>query len=1037
MTGRCLLVWSMAVWAVVAGRVQAQPAGPPKVDPAGKILLAAKAHYDAGRHEMAADAYQDFLKTFATDPRATGARYGLGGCWYHLRQYKQAAAEMALVAGVKDFAQHNDALLVTGYCHLVLKDYAKTVTVCQRLMTEAPGSTQALSAAMYRIQALFFGGKTAECAEACQAYVKAHPTAASRFVARYFQGQSLRKLGKNAEAVAALAELVSRPNDPQRLDAMVLSAQCLRDLQKYPQAEALYRQVLKSAPPARLPAAHYGLAVVLYDAGNYAQAVVECKAVLAYDNCPYAPAARYRLGLAQWAAGKTADARTTLKVVAKTDTARLAKARYWLVRCDMADGKYAEARKALLVLARGKVDNPEQIAFDLAMCSLSGEDFSRGASEFAACRKAYPKGDHAVETLYRQAFCLHQLKQYPESQTLCEKVARAPACSITAAAAELSAENLLLAGTYDAAGKAFAALADTAIKAKDAAAAIRFAVRRGQCAHLAGHHDQAVKILAPLAAGRKLAADAVLGEAVLQLGESQMALKQYDAAVATLRGYLAAAKRHLDQARCELGLAYLRDGKTAQAARAFADGMKGDAASPWVVRSAFEYGDLAYRQGRGSEAAAALTKVLAGKGATPELAGGAAYLLAWIDYNAKRYPQAAARFGAMAKDHPKHANAADAVFQQACCTLLADDRKGALALFNSYIAAHPAGAKVARARHMAARCLAELDRHAEAKAAYAALCADRKTVSDEALYGLAWAQRETNEPDRAAATYRRLIKEYPKSPTLPAARTELGGMLYLQKEYKAAAELLEAVLADESAEDRLLQAAGYQAACCYEKMGDEVKTAAAMAAFAAEYPRHAHAPSALYQAGVAQAALKKYDESIKHFSLLVRTFSAHDLLPNAYIKLGQVQNNSGRFTEAASTFEAYLAKFPKGQWAYLARFGMGWAFEGRKKYPEARTWYALVEKTHDGPTAARAKYQIGQTYFAERNYTRAAAELISVDSVYAYPEWSAKALLEAGNVFLAARDVDSAKAQYALCIKKYPKSKESLLAAAELKRLGG
>ena len=1046
MTGSRFLVWSMAGLVMAAGPAAAQAPGAeadrPTVDPGGKILLAAKGHYDGRRYDMAAGAYAAFVKEFAADPRVPAARYGLGSCRYHLRQYDKAAAHMALVVDVKGFAQHNDALLILGYCRLVLKDYPKAVAAFGRLMAESPKSTQGRNAAMYRVQALFFGGKMAECSQAGEAYAKAYPALPSRFIARYFQGQSLRKLGRNAEAVAALAELVKQPNDPRRIDAMVLSAQCLRDLAKYPEAEALYRQMLKVAPPSRQAGGHYGLAVVLYDAGKYDKAVVECNAVLAFAKCPYIPAARYRLALAQWQVGKTADARATFKAVVKNDTARATKARYWLAQCDMADGKHAEARTALLALAKGKVDNAEQIAFDVGMCSLMGGQFARGASDFEACRKAHPKGAHAVETLYRQAFCLHQLRKYPESQALCEQVAKAPACSITAAAGELSAENLFLAGSYDAAEKAFAALAVAAAKAKDNVRKLRFGVRRGQCAHLAGRHEQAAKLLGPLVADKGLAADKNLRQAILHLGESQLEIKQYAPAAGTIAKYLSVAKRHVARARCRLGIAYLRDGRKEEAAKAFAAGMGlapggDDGDAQWVIRSAFEYGHLAYLQGRGDKAAPALAKVLASKAATPDLAGGSAYLLAWIDYNAKQYSKAATRFGKLVKAYPRHANTPDAAFQQACCTMLAGGHDAALVLFGGYVKAYPAGPGVVRARHLAARCLVELKKHAEAKAAYAGLAADKKTVSDESLYGLAWAQRETKEPKAAIATYRRLIEEYPKSPMLAEARTELGGMLYIQKEYKAAAPLLEAVLADKSAEPKLLQAAGYQLGCCYEKMDDDVKTAAAMGAFAAKYPKHEHTPSALYHAGVAQADLKKYAEAIKHLSALIEGYPKHDLLANAYIKLGQVQNNSGRFKEAAGSFEAYLGKFSAGQWAYLARFGMGWSLEGRKKYPEARKWYALVEKTHDGRTAARAKYQTGQTYFAERNYKRAAAELISVDSVYDYPKWSSKALLEAGNVFRADKDPESAKAQYALCIKKYPKSKEALVAAAELKKLSG
>ena len=1013
----------------------------PKVDAAGKILLAADAHSVQGRYKMAIETYATFLKEFSGDRRIPDARYRLAVCWHRLKQYDKVVAELAVVVEIKNFKDHNNALHVLGYSYLILKDYPKAVATCERLMTESPKSKQAVSAGVHLIQALFFGDKMPQCAQACEAYVKAYPTAPGRLVARYFQGLSLQKLNKNAEAVAALAEIVKTPDDPRRVSAMAISAQCLRDLGKYPESEAMYRGMLKIAPTSAQAGGRYGLSLTLYDAGKFPEAVVECKIVLGIPGNPHISDVRMHMALAQWYAGNLADARVTLKAVAKNDKARLGEAQYWLARCDLADGKHAEARTALLALAKKKGGKGKDIAYYLGMCSLSGGQFAQGVADFEAYRKAYPKGPGAVEALYRQAFCLHQIKKYPECQALCEQVAKADPGPFTSAAAELSAENALMAGEYDQAGKAFAALAAGADKAKDDDRKFSFSVRQGQCAHLADQHERAVKLLGPLVADKRLTAHATLVDAILHLGESQLALEQYDAAAATIVKHLSATKRSSARARHRLGCAYLRGGKKDEAAKAFAAGM--DQAAPdgsndsiWVIRSAFDYGELAYRRDQHGKAAPALERVLASKVATPDLAGGAAYLLAWIDYRAKKYPEAAERFGKMAKAYPKHLSAPHAAYQQALATKQGGKHEEAIVLFQGYLKAHPADDSAVAARYQMSACLTALGKDAQAKVVLAALAADKKTTTETVLYDLAWAQRKTDEPEVAIATYHRLLKEYPDSNALAAPRTELCDLLYAQKEYEAAASLAEMVIADKAAPPRLLLAARYQAGLCYEKMGDDVKTAAAMSAFAAKYPNGEQTPMALYLAGVAETNLKKYAAATKHFSALVAGFPKDDLLANTYIKLGQVQNSSGKFAEAEATFSAYMAKFPAGPWIYMARFGTGWSLENRKKYPEARKAYTLVERIHDGPTAARAKYQIGQTYFAEGNYAKAAAELISVDAVYAYPKWSSKALLEAGNVFRAAKDVKAAKAQYAACVKKYPKSKEALLAAEELKKLG-
>jgi TolA-binding protein len=78
---------------------------------------------------------------------------------------------------------------------------------------------------------------------------------------------------------------------------------------------------------------------------------------------------------------------------------------------------------------------------------------------------------------------------------------------------------------------------------------------------------------------------------------------------------------------------------------------------------------------------------------------------------------------------------------------------------------------------------------------------------------------------------------------------------------------------------------------------------------------------------------------------------------------------------------------------------------------------------------------MGECYFAEKHFDRAAAELLKVDIVYGYPKWSARALYEAGRAFEQLNEADQAKAQYELCIKKYKDFDSSALAKKRLKAL--
>jgi TolA-binding protein len=94
-----------------------------------------------------------------------------------------------------------------------------------------------------------------------------------------------------------------------------------------------------------------------------------------------------------------------------------------------------------------------------------------------------------------------------------------------------------------------------------------------------------------------------------------------------------------------------------------------------------------------------------------------------------------------------------------------------------------------------------------------------------------------------------------------------------------------------------------------------------------------------------------------------------------------------------------------------------------------------VIEHHNGETAARAQFQIGETHFKQDQLEPAVKELLKVEIVYDYPKWSATALYEAGQVFEKMKDLDQAKAHYQLCADKYKEQPQGALARQRLNQL--
>jgi len=1032
-------LWTVTLLVALSGAWgQAPPPGRAKVDAATKKLMAATGFLQRGMFKPALQEYEEFLKAYPNHPAATDARYGQAVCYYRLGQYDQAAKTLEVVLKDPKFQQRDEALIVLGHCGLSTRAYKKALAAFDELLRKHPTSQHAGLAALNRAEALYLLNRNAESLKACQDYLKKHPNSPLRARALYYQGLAQEALGQHDQAAKVLRRLLAdAPNSPYRFDAMLLLGQCLEGQNKLKEAAAQYRELISKAPPERQAEAIFSLGVVLYRNGQSAAAIKQLSTVLArHGKSPYAAPARLQLGLAQLAAGKTAQARKTLKEVLRLDPARAVKARYWLAQCDMAEGKHQAARTALAALAKLKPPPPNlpAVLYDHALCTMELGQHAQAAKEFAAFRRKYPKDERAADATYRQAFCLHKLGKYAESLTLCNQARGAAA--VAAAAEELAAENLFLLGRYAEAQKAYTALAKSAKTAGDK---LRYTFRLGQCAYFTGDNAKAIKLLQTLAGNRKVQADPELREALFLLGDALLQAEKYADAAKALGQYLAAGGGTGKlEARFKLALAQLHSQQRAAAEKTFAAVMNaGPANSPWVLKATFEYGQLAYLNKQPAKAAPALAKVLAAPNVPAELAAPAMCFLGWIELDAGRHAQAAERFGQMVAKFPKHPLAAEAAFQQAVCLREAGRPAEALRLFQAYCKAHPNGKHVRQAKHLMASCLSKLARHEEAKKLLAELAGRKTAEADGVLYELAWAQRSTKDTAAAIKTYRKLLTQYPKSKLVTAARAELAELLYQQEDYAAAAELLRKALADAKADPEVLAAANYRLGWCYARLQQHAKAAETFSTFLGRYGKHALAPSAMYQAGQAYALAGKAREAAAYFSRLLAAYPKDKLAEVTHLKLGEAQNAAGDFQRAATTFTTFLKKYPKSKFFYLAQFGMGWAMENLKKYDLARNWYAKVIEKHNGPTAARAQFQIGETYFAQGKLEQAAAELIKVDIVYNYPDWSARALCEAGRAYEALGQVQAAKKQYAECLRKYPKQPATKLAESRLKVLAG
>jgi TolA-binding protein len=148
----------------------------------------------------------------------------------------------------------------------------------------------------------------------------------------------------------------------------------------------------------------------------------------------------------------------------------------------------------------------------------------------------------------------------------------------------------------------------------------------------------------------------------------------------------------------------------------------------------------------------------------------------------------------------------------------------------------------------------------------------------------------------------------------------------------------------------------------------------------------------------------------------------------ALLKLGEASAAAQQWSRSDEAYTAFLDRFPDHALWFQARFGQGWTRENQQRHDAAIEAYREVISRHQGPTAARAQFQIGECLYAQKKRDQAVAEFLKVDVLYAYPEWSAAALYEAGRCLHDLERADEGTRQFEDLIKRFPETQWAKLA---------
>jgi TolA-binding protein len=393
------------------------------------------------------------------------------------------------------------------------------------------------------------------------------------------------------------------------------------------------------------------------------------------------------------------------------------------------------------------------------------------------------------------------------------------------------------------------------------------------------------------------------------------------------------------------------------------------------------------------------------------------------------FTSAVEHFGTVVDADAKSLDKAETLLSQGQAFLGAGRLQDAEKIFNTFLEAYPSHQRAAQAAAQLAIVLSRQDRFDDALETIDRVEREFADGLDESLfaslrYEKAWSLKSVGRAEEAATVYRNLLASVADTGIAIHARLELAAIEEEAGRLESAAKLLRqlrSTIVDASGEVRedVREQLTYRLAVCELNLERFTQAAELFEEFVALFPDSSLIASASFFCGEALHKLGRDDRAVVHLTRVVENFPSQPTYGPSLLRLGQCLAELQRWPRSEQIFAEYLGRFADSDQWFQAQFGVGWARENQDRYDEAIRAYEKVVARHKGPTAARAQFQIGECLFANKKYEQAAGELLKVDILYAYPEWSAAALYEAGQCFEKLLKPVEARAQFKTVAEKF------------------
>lgn len=1003
-----------------------------RADATGDYNVALQFYKDE-RWDLAARGFREFLTKYSTHEEAPSARLYLGQALVNQRKFDEARQ--------------------------VFRDYVAAYA----------NRPEAAVARFRAAESSYFLQDYPAARRELGDYLSRHGEHELAHRAQQYLGQTLLKLNDARAAAAAFDVVVQKSQDSALVEESRYGlAQARERLGEREPATRLYRELAANAETAFAPDAQFRLGAIAFESQDYEDAAREFAAVATrFPGHRLASSAELNAGFAEYYRERFAEAVKHFER-ARTDDAHVANAGFWIGLAYKEAGDFAAACRELQA---GYERDPQheladKLLFHWADSELRREQYVKARELFLKVVQRWPDGERADDSLHLATEAALRSGDLEDAEKLNQQFEQKYAASGLRLLQQLAAGRIQL------------ALADAALAVNPQSPAARQRLDRAAA--------EFSRIIAASDVPRtKSQARVQLARTYQRLGDPQRMVDSLDPLVEEIKAGQSEAEfvdalllqaegftsleRHADAARAaELYLAQasgaanpaaaLRMIVTARARLGERDAVKQaldrlsqvDQAGAMLPRAAYEAAEIAYGAKQWDWAAELFDR-------TVELGEDTGYRAAALSglgysrYEAGQHAAASETFARIVQEHSDDRRLASAAAHMQGLSLQMAGQSDAAAV--AYLAGlkqfaqpedappgdvdYEVGLNAYRCAKGAARLQREAGRIDDSDAAYAAAFRElkkqppeRQGELDKLINEWALLSYEAKRYERSDELFSLLIKERPDSDLADDARLTLGESHFFAERLAEARQAFEELQADPQADEFVRQRAASLLLDILAKAEDWPSLLKHAQAASQAFQEGAGRSYAQYRLGEAALQTGQLDLAEKVLAALwqqraVPEVARAEWFPSVALLLAETHFQQKEYEQAESALTAFRRENPESPYLYQADEILGRCYKNRAMLPDARAAFTRVIESAAGrrtETAAKAQFNIAETFMIEKNYDAALAEYYKVYVNYRFPEWQAPALYQAGQCDEQQQRWAPAVKTYETLLREFPES---------------